>query len=143
MTTTYSTEINKALARLGTTNGTKNPDERHNTGALLGDAYLWQQVSDYADTKLKSSKAALEANGIVPNKEALRSAGRSEAIIAESPTFAFVAKVAKPQERFNRDEFITRVAKKFKLKEAELRTIALASTKTTEAPVSTSIVEKN
>ena len=40
----YETDIIKALAKMGKTNGTTNPDSKHNTGALLGEAFMWGRM---------------------------------------------------------------------------------------------------
>ena len=97
----YQTDIVKALARLGKTNGTMNPDEKHNAGRLIGEAFLWDQVEKYAKARGDAAWAALASEGIIPAKKELE---QGEHELAYSPSFVVIGRVTAPVKRFSADE---------------------------------------
>lgn len=103
----YETDIIKALSRLGK-NGTANPDSKHNTGGMLGEAFLWDKIADYAKKKSDAAWEALEKEGIVPDTKSLTP---GEHQLAESPSFAIYARVTNPVKRFNADELANLLAR--------------------------------
>ena len=103
----YETTIIKALSRLGK-NGTENPDSKHNTGRLLGEAYMWDQVEKYAKARSTAVWKEMEKEGLVPDKKTL---DPGEYACADIPSFAVFAKVTQPIRRFNGDELANKLAK--------------------------------
>ena len=97
----YQTDIVRALGRLGKTNGTANPDSKHNAGRLIGEAFLWDQVEKYAKGRADAAWAALASEGIIPNKKDLEP-GEHE--LAYSPSFLVIARATQPVKRFSPDE---------------------------------------
>jgi hypothetical protein len=97
----YKAQVVKALAKIGQTNGTANPDAKHNVGNLIGEAFLWDEVVKYAEGRSEAAWARLQKEGIVPAKKDM-DPGDYE--IAYSPTFLVTAKVTQPIKRFDQDE---------------------------------------
>jgi len=97
----YQTDIIKALSKFGHSNGTTNPDEKHNAGRMLGEAFMWEQVAKYAEGRADAVWAEMTVEGIVPKKEALED-GEHE--VAYSPSFVVISKVSKPVKRFSGEE---------------------------------------
>lgn len=134
----YESNIVRALSRLGR-NGTENPDASHNTGKLLGEAFMWEKVAKFAESKAKAAWGAMEKEGIVPNKATL-DPGDHE--LAYSPSFTVIAKVTQPVRRFDADEMAMLLAKsKYKvpvsttkeyLEQAKVPTKPVASLKVME-----------
>ena len=98
----YKVEIAKALSKIGLTNGTKNPDQKHNTGGLIGEAYLWDEVVRFAEAKKKAAWEAMTKEGLIPDKKKL-DPGDHE--LTYSPSFTVIAKVTQPVKRFDDEEF--------------------------------------
>ncbi len=103
----YETEIVKALAKFGT-NSTANPDTKHNTGSLLGDAFMWDKIEAYAKARADAAWLRLAREGIISDKKTLEP-GDYE--LATSPSFVAVAKVTQPIKRFNADALANILAK--------------------------------
>jgi len=103
----YETTIVKALSRLGK-NGTENPDSKHNTGRLLGEAYMWDQVEKYAKARSAAVWKEMEKEGLVPDKKTL---DPGEYACADSPSFAVFAKVTQPIRRFDGEQLAGLLAK--------------------------------
>lgn len=102
----YKVEIVKFLSKLGM-NGTKNPDEKHNQGRLLGEAYMWDEVARYAKSKSEAAWEVLEKEGIAPDKATLTESTETE--FGFSPSFVGVVKVSKAVKRFDPDTFAERL----------------------------------
>ena len=98
----YKVDIVKALSRLGT-NGTVNPDAKHNQGRLLGEAYMWDEVEAYAKGKSEAAWKALEKEGITPAKDTVEPSTENE--FGFSPSFVGVVKATKRVERFDPETF--------------------------------------
>ena len=131
----------KALDRLPTLNGTRNPDQQHNVGALIGDAYFWDTVQDLAASKSRSAWSTLEKEGFIQNKDDIRNEVDGEKTLVHSPSFAVIAKVSNPRASFDKDAFITLVSSKFKIDKHKLVELAQDCTKQSKAPVSLKILE--
>lgn len=104
----YMTEIVKALSKLGT-NGTLNPDSKHNQGRLLGEAYMWDAVEKYAKGKSEAAWKTLEKEGIAPRKEDVEASSEQE--FGFSPSFVGTVKASKPVSKFAPDVFAERMSK--------------------------------
>lgn len=104
----YETDIIKQLAKLGKTNGTLNPDAKHNTGSLLGEAFMWDRVEAYARNRSEAAWAALSKEGLIPDKKTLEPGDHQ---ITQSPSFAVFARVTQPVKRFSGDELANLLAK--------------------------------
>lgn len=98
----YEVDIIKALSKLGS-NGTINPDQKHNQGRLLGEAFMWDAVEKYAKGKSEAAWKALEKEGICPEKSTVEPSTESE--FGFSPSFVGVVKASKPVEKFDPETF--------------------------------------
>jgi hypothetical protein len=117
----YQAEIAKALGRLGK-NGTENPDNKHNSGKLLGEAFMWEAVEKYAKAKGDAAWQALMREGIIPNKKDLQ---EGEHELAYSPSFVAIARVSAPVKRFKIEE-MAKLMRESKYKVPESTTIEMA-----------------
>jgi hypothetical protein len=104
----YKVAIAKALSRLGM-NGTINPDEKHNQGRLLGEAYLWDSVMAYAKAKSEAAWKVLEKEGILPDESTLSEGGEVE--FGFSPSFVGTVKATQPVKRFSGEALAVLLAK--------------------------------
>lgn len=136
----YKAEILKAITRFGTTNGTKNPDERSNTGRLLGEVFLWETAKDFCASREKAAWAALESMELFDPDE-LRESGPAESIVTKSPNFALSVKVSNPRMMFDKDLFIERVAEAFKIDKHKLIEIATQAKTPSKPPLSKKVLE--
>lgn len=98
----YKVEIIKFLSKLGT-NGTKNPDEKHNQGRLLGEAFMWDEVEAYAKNRSEAAWKVLETEGIAPAKNTIEASSETE--FGFSPSFLGIVKATKPVSKFDPDTF--------------------------------------
>jgi hypothetical protein len=103
----YETDIIKTLAKMGK-NGTINPDAKHNTGALLGEAYMWDRIEAYAKNRSEAAWNAMAKEGLIPDKKTLDPGDHQ---LSQSPSFAVFARVTNPVKRFSGDELATLLAK--------------------------------
>ena len=103
----YETDIIKTLAKMGK-NGTINPDAKHNTGSLLGEAFMWDRIEAYAKNRSEAAWAALSKEGLIPDKKSLDPGDHQ---LVESPSFAVFARVTNPVKRFSGDELAILLAK--------------------------------
>jgi len=107
----YQVKIISALNRLGL-NGTANPDGTHNSGRLLGEAFLWDEVVRYAEARSKKAWQALETEGHITRPDE-----PGEYSLVVSPSFAVTAKVSNPVRRFNVNALAKVLKQKYKVPE--------------------------
>jgi hypothetical protein len=103
----YETEIVKALAKFGS-NSTANPDAKHNTGSMIGEAFMWDKIEAYAKARADAAWLRLAREGIIKEKKALEPGDHE---LAASPSFLIVAKVTQPIKRFSADALANMLAK--------------------------------
>ena len=136
---TYHSIIHKALTRLGT-NGTKPPEDKSNTGPLLAEAFLWDEVKRYAEARSKSAWARLTDEQLVPAKADLEP---GEHHLCESQHFAITAKASEPVKRFNADILAENMHKRFKVAIPTAKEMIEAAKVPTKPTVSMRVVEKS
>ena len=136
MSTAYLTKIVSALNRLGQ-NGTANPDGTHNTGSMLGEAYLWDAVEAFAKGRSKKAWEALENEGVIIPPDVT-----GEHALATSPHFVCSAKVTNPVRRFNADELAKLLKKQYKIPEPVSKALIEQAKVGTKPAVSYSIMER-
>lgn len=78
-----------------------NPDAKHNTGRFIGEAYLWDEISKYAEARSKALWEQLETDGVIKS-EKLDPGGHA---LTESPRFIVSAEVTVPVRRFDPNVF--------------------------------------
>lgn len=93
-------------------------------GPKFGYLFFWQEVLALAEDRLKKQWEKLQADGELPSDDDMRKLGEGDHIVKEDKRFTVTAKVSKPQERFDKDLFITEVARRYKLKVSDLEAIA-------------------
>jgi hypothetical protein len=133
----YKTEIVKAISKF---NGVKNPDAKHNTGRLLGEAYFWDEMAKYAKAQAEGKWATLTREGIIPEK---RSLDPGEQEVASSPSFAVIAKVTQPVKRFDVDELAKLMRQsKYKVPESTTKELVDLAKVPTSPMVTMRVVER-
>jgi hypothetical protein len=137
----YKSSIIKALDKLATLNGTRNPDETDNQGAFLGPVFLWETVRDIAADKVKSAWSAVSENNLISTDDVLRDKINGEEILVSSPSFALQVRVTQPRESFDQTLFIEKAAKKFSIDKHKLVELAAQCKKQSRAPLSKKVVE--
>jgi hypothetical protein len=95
-----------------------------NQGSYLADIFIAQETKKWAEDRLKGAWKAAVDDGVVPEDDALREQAKGEHIITESSQFSCVVKVDTPRANFDKEAFITQVAKKFKIDAAKLTALA-------------------
>lgn len=136
----YETDIIKQLAKLGKTNGTLNPDAKHNTGSLLGEAFMWDRVEAYARNRSEAAWAALSKEGLIPDKKTLEPGDHQ---ITQSPSFAVFARVTQPVKRFSGDELANLLAKsKYKVPTSTTKELIDHAKVPTSSMVTLKVVER-
>jgi hypothetical protein len=135
----YETDIIKTLAKMGK-NGTINPDAKHNTGSLLGEAFMWDRIEAYAKNRSEAAWAALSKEGLIPDKKSLDPGDHQ---LVESPSFAVFARVTNPVKRFSGDELATLLAKsKYKVPVSTTKELIDQAKVPTSSMVTMKIVER-
>lgn len=104
----YQTDIIKALSKFGNTNGTTNPDSKHNQGRMIGEAFMWEQVAKYAEGRADAVWAEMMVEGVVPKKDDLK---EGEHEVAYSPSFVVIGKVSRPVKRFSGEQLATMLSR--------------------------------
>ena len=136
----YETDIVKVLAKMGKGNGTVNPDAKHNTGSMLGEAFMWDRIEAYAHNRSEAAWAALAKEGLIPDKKTLDPGDHQ---LAQSPNFAVFARVTQPVKRFSGDELANLLAKsKYKVPTSTTKELIDQAKVPTNSMVSLKVVER-
>lgn len=136
----YETDIIKTLTRLGKGNGTANPDAKHNTGSLLGEAFLWDHVRRYAENRCDAAWKAMNKEGLIPDKKTLDPGDHQ---LTQSPSFAVFARVTQPVKRFSGDELAELLAKsKYKVPVSTTKELIDQAKVPTNSVVTMKVVER-
>lgn len=109
----------------GTTKSGVFNKDKGNLGAVLFELFVWQYVENAAKRRRERAwKSAQDVGSVIPKDEELRKMALGEHIVAESDLFSCVVKIGEPRMTFSRDEFIKRVAAKYKLSVKNLAMLA-------------------
>lgn len=136
----YEADIIKTLAKIGKTNGTINPDAKHNTGSMLGEAFMWDRIEAYAHNRSEAAWAALSKEGLIPDKQELDPGDHQ---LAQSPSFAVFARVTQPVKRFSGEELANLLAKsKYKVPTSTTKELIDQAKVPTKSMVSLKVVER-
>jgi hypothetical protein len=85
-----------------------NPDAKHNQGALIGQAFLWDEIERYAKAQSDATWKKMEVEGIIPDLSTLDTGDHE---LAYSPSFTIHASVSQPVKRFKQEELAQLLAK--------------------------------
>lgn len=135
MSTSYQARIISALNKLGH-NGTANPD-KSNTGSLLGEAFLWDEIVRFAKARSDSAWSKLEAEGLIEAPT-----GTGEHALLTSSNFVCTAKVSNPVKRFSADTLALMLKKQYKIPEPVSKLMIEEAKQPTRPNVTYSIIEK-
>ena len=120
---------------------TLKPQEKGNTGRTIWPIFYWQVVEDIASKGLKQAWEAAATEGVVNSDDQLRALGEGEHLVVDSNHFSVLASVSKPRLNFDRDLFLDKVAKKYKLDKAKLMVLAESCKVEGKAALSKRVVE--
>jgi len=135
----FETDIIKTLAKMGK-NGTINPDAKHNTGSLLGEAFMWDRIEAYAKNRSEAAWNAMAKEGLIPDKTTLDPGDHQ---LSQSPNFAVFARVTHPVKRFSGDELAVLLAKsKYKVPVSTTKELIDQAKVPTKSVVSMKVVER-
>lgn len=98
----FQMEITKALNKLSDLIAKKNPDadvKNSPHGSLVGTAYFWTKVENYAKAKKEEAWEALEKSGV--SSDTWKDAAAGTYMMLDSPSFTVQVKVSNPIKRFN------------------------------------------
>ncbi len=95
----YATEITRQLYRLQELVAQSNPDGKHNTGRMIGEAYFWDTVEKLAKAKSDSAWDRLASMGVALDEDA----DPGNHVIGNSPHFVVECSVSQPRKAFNID----------------------------------------
>ena len=99
----------------------KVPELKKNEGALYVNVFIWQEINRIAEDSLKKAWATAQAkDGVLVDDDEMRALGEGDHIVSESGTFSLVAKVSKPRQSFQKDDFIAAAARQFKTSPAKV-----------------------
>lgn len=97
------------------------------TASNLTSILVWQETLRIAAAKFKAAWDYPQSEGILPTDDVMRQLGEGEHVVERAGNIVLMAKVSKPREGFDRDLFIRRVAKKYKLPISDIEELAEAS----------------
>lgn len=137
MEISFEAQIVKALGKLGS-NGTTNPDAKHNVGSYLGQLFMWNTVRKAAEGQVKNLWDTLEARGIIDIDDL--DPGDHE--LARSPHFVTTAKVSQPVKRFDAQKLANALNKKYKVPVPIALEMIEAAKSPTKSTVTKAIIEK-
>jgi hypothetical protein len=117
------------------------PLRMSNVDTLMCDVYIWQEVMIHA--KKKYDNAMKDLATLVSSDDKMRSKGAGDHTVESGTNFAMVAKVSNPANRFDKDKFISAVARKFRVNLDKLVKLAESddSKKEVSAALSKKIIE--
>lgn len=119
-----------------------NPDRRSNEGRLLHEAWLWQEVKQYARDAEAAAWRALQAGDdrLVMSDDELRSHSAGEHIVLDSDTYSCLVSVEEPRRNFDRDTFVALISRKFNISAASLLKYVEMARKDSQPPLTKRIV---
>lgn len=139
-TISYTAQIIAALAQVAKI---KNPDEKHNEGSYLGEAFLWQTIEDYAKKKYEAVFKKMEENNVIKDREARKTLSSGEHELSNSPRFTMTAKVTQPVRQFSADYLAAQLKKRYKVPEPTAKQMIEEAKRPSTSRVSLEIVENS
>src|SRR5262249_15723758 len=118
---TLRTKIERDLVQSGLKQA---PVDSSNNAHYIWSIFYWQVVSENATKALKSAWERAVADGVVENDDQLRALGAGEHMLIDTNHFSVLASITKPRMLFDRDLFVEKVARKYKLEKSKLRAMA-------------------
>lgn len=116
--------------------------DKSNAGPILAEIYKWQEACDYAKKRLEAAwKEAQAKGGVVPADDDIRDMEPGEHIIAKGKVFACFVKLNNPSNRFDKETFIRKLSKKYKISIDDLEALAKVSTIEAKGQLTKKIIE--
>jgi hypothetical protein len=104
LTMSVRDKVHLALAKIGTSNGTKLPEEASNTDPLLHELYIASEIKSHADKRHKLAKAAVEESGLFnPDDVAIGSTQQ----VVDGTVYALNLQVKNPVSKVDSKKFKT------------------------------------
>lgn len=135
----YAAQIERKLGELGK-NGTKNPDEKHNTGRILGEIFMWERVRKHAEGMVKEKWEELTKEG---HLEGLEQLDPGQYDMTSSPSFTCTALISQPVNRFSANVLAAAMKKRFRVPEHVTLEMVEDAKVPTKSTVTKRVIEKN
>ncbi len=122
-----------------------NPDVKNNTGAILGEMFLWKEIEKYSKGRYDSLKKYAKAEKIIdiPDEEETDGLAPGDHIIGESRHFVVAAKVTEKVRRFSADVFAQGLFESYKIPVILTKEKIEKSKVPTKSQVKISIMERS
>lgn len=137
----FMAEITKQLNKLSEFCNKHNPDVKSNTGNLLGQAFFWSKIENYAKGK-KDEAWELLAKEDIADIEACKEYDQGEYSLCESQSFVATAKVSNPVKRFDENVLAKALQAKYRVPLPTSKEMIAAAKVPTKPQVTKSIVER-
>lgn len=119
-----------------------NPDKKKsNEGALLYEAYVFQELNARCEKEYKRAMKELTSSGLIASDDDLREKALGDHIVAESSHFSVLVKLSSPRKMFSKDDFIALASRKLKVKPSVLEALAEECMVDTKKSLAKKIVE--
>lgn len=107
----YKVQITTLLVKLQTEAAKMNPDAKHNSGRLIGEAYFWDTVEALAKKQSATTWEGLEALGITLSRD--EEPGNYD--VDSSPSFDVTCKISNPRQKFDEEKLAKALQRKYKI----------------------------
>lgn len=139
---TNKVRLEVALGKLADARvGVLRIDKQDNIDPLLAAVWIAQETKRWADVQLAVAWAQAQEAGLVPIDEALRALGHGSHMVCQSATFCVTAEVASPRDVFDKEEFLERAPRRFRVGRKKLLELVNECTKKSLAPLTKRVLE--
>lgn len=137
----FKTHIVKFLTGLGRKNGHMNPD-LSNTGAFLGNIYLWEEATSYCKARAESAWKNLEAEKDLYDFTKDEKRIKGDYTLMTSTKFTLNLKMSAPRKTFKAEAVIEYLTEKKKWKLTDAQALVEACTTEGKPSKTYTIIEK-
>jgi hypothetical protein len=116
---------------------TESRSKTNNLNPLLMEAFIWQEARRYCEQQEKASRKELDSASTLGEAPT-----PGDHILLDGGPVIYLARVTKPRVSFDLDMFIHNVSKKYKLREAEVRTMVDPARRAGKSAVSRVLIER-
>jgi hypothetical protein len=122
--------------------GPKIGKAKDNLAPYLAEVFFWQEVAALANASLREAWSRVqEPKGPLPDDDELRGLDFGDNSVTSAGNFVVVAKLSQPKSMFDRESFITTVAKRYKISPTRLAELAEKAVKESKPSLSKKVLE--
>jgi|SRR5882762_1470256 len=115
-----------------------NPDAKHNTGRLIGEHFMWDQIAKYAKAMSDKTWKELEDQHEIDTEDLVQ----GDHLLVQVPHFVITASASAPVKRFNGGKFVADLKEKYKIPEIVTKELLDKAKVGTKSSVTIKVVEK-